>query len=258
MHAIGVGDLHDLEAEQCLHAPDAPDACHKPEEFKIIECGYHGLLATTRQVGEPFEAGKDAPTFLGQIDQHLKHSFGAVRVMMPRCFRLYQVRHNPRRLVPRSRTRTEYRPRSSGRARPSTLARCHGTTRVELELRLKGIRSRPNVGTRLCESRNRLKRSLDQAGALALSLSPCAVLGDVAPQPKRKSQDRVEKSQALGQRHREYVGLVGQMDSQFGQPISPPAAEKNGREATAGRPKTHFVWMMLALACGHCVQRRCL
>ena len=96
-------------------------------------------------------------------------------------------------------------------------------------------------------------RSLDRASALALFLSPRAMLNGVPPTPKRKSQDRVEKSQPFGQRHGEYVSLIDQMDSQFGQPISPTAAEKNGREATAGRPKTYFVWMVLALARGHSV-----
>src|SRR5262245_43725910 len=31
----------DAEAERRLHAPDAPDACYEPEEFKIIRRGAH-------------------------------------------------------------------------------------------------------------------------------------------------------------------------------------------------------------------------
>ena len=69
----------------------------------------------------------------------------------------------------------------------------------------------------------------------------------VTPHPKWQPQKRVEKSQPLRQRHGQYVGLVGQMDVQFGQPIAPAPAEEKGREAAAGRPEARIVRIVLAL-----------
>jgi hypothetical protein len=66
MHAVGVGDLHDAEAERRLHGTGAPDACHEPEPFEVIERRHHRLIAAPRKMGEPFERWKHPFVFLGQ------------------------------------------------------------------------------------------------------------------------------------------------------------------------------------------------
>ena len=88
------------------------------------------------------------------------------------------------------------------------------------------------------------------------SLLSEAALDDMPPHPKRQPQKRVEELQPLRQRHGQHVGLIGQMDVQFGQPIAPASAEKKGRETAAGRPKARIVRIELSLAGGHRVQRR--
>ncbi len=53
-------------------------------------------------------------------------------------------------------------------------------------------------------------------------------LGDMTPRPKRQPQEGVEKLHSFGEAQGQYVGLVSQMDAQFGQSIAPAAAKKNG------------------------------
>jgi hypothetical protein len=57
MHPVGVGDLHDLEAERRLYAFDAPDACHEPEAFEVIERRHDRLLAAHRQMRAQDQSG---------------------------------------------------------------------------------------------------------------------------------------------------------------------------------------------------------
>src|SRR6266516_2467442 len=87
------------------------------------------------------------------------------------------------------------------------------------------------------------------------STARAAAALSMAPHPQWRPQKRVEESQPLRQWHGQDVGLVCQLDTQLCQLITPAAAEKKGREAAAGRPESHFVWIVLAVACGHRLHR---
>jgi hypothetical protein len=71
MDTIGVGDLLDTESERRLHTSDAPDACHEPEQFKIIERSHDALFATPRQMGEALHRGENFAVLLREI-RHMK------------------------------------------------------------------------------------------------------------------------------------------------------------------------------------------
>src|SRR5262249_47613059 len=76
VHPIGVRNLRRDEAERRLYLPDAADAGDEAEPFQIGERGDDALLAAHRQMGEAFEARKDAAVFLDEIEQRAEHTLG--------------------------------------------------------------------------------------------------------------------------------------------------------------------------------------
>jgi hypothetical protein len=72
MHAVGVRDLLDLEAERRRDATDATDASDEAEPFEIIQGRADGLPAAPGEVRQPFEAreyatGASAITLPGRM-----------------------------------------------------------------------------------------------------------------------------------------------------------------------------------------------
>src|SRR5262245_4411927 len=63
VYTVGVGDLPRGEAERRLDLPNSPDPGHEAEPLEIRERGDDALLAAHRQMGDAFEARKDAAVF---------------------------------------------------------------------------------------------------------------------------------------------------------------------------------------------------
>src|SRR6516225_7065259 len=75
------------------------------------------------------------------------------------------------------------------------------------------------------------------------------------PSPQGQSQERIEEPQTVWKGEGQSVSLVDQMAAQFGKPVAPAVAKKEGRKATAGGPEARFVRIAFAMASSHRTQR---